>query len=1250
MKKSIKILSLVLAIALVCGALVIGAFAAVDSRSAEVPGITVVHASDLEDSAMQVVKGADAAAAGGINKFGTIVASITGRHGILQTVASQYETNQYITFTPGSVVSAGGGPYFGSGYAKAESSYAVATQANALDHQYQILDMDVAFPAGRAINYILPKFEIRYLNASGANATLPKNSSVGFLITSDDTANAPIQVIDNNGGYSDVRGTLSGNGEWSHVTFIVELVDSYALEKDGTACSETTEGAIAVYDIYTYVIVNDTIITKRHLGNTISYFGLNTSNTNSKDARDFVFVESRFNFQEQSNTTYNKDAVIAFDNITWRSIDTSVYEKTEQLAAALNTGNGGSIATWEDSLYDADNMPFGNLAATITADEVTTNYDSLEKAIAAATSGQTVTLQANSKEVVEVNKAITVAKNGYTANLVNVNTKITETDTEYKFEASSVFMRVRVSACACGNNCIEGKTVNVYEGGNVWDAIVNAYGKEPTCSYSEGDIKYEFAGFTVTGTAASYFTNGEFNKDFVVPADAGNKVAILAAKYNVIAPIAKKYDKDGNYVKSYFAGTSVATALGECSNGTLQLLADVYEDGQSTKYFSTHSYTIDLNGYTIKHLPTPEASSKGGKPLFQNQTATLTITSTKVGAKIFSGACYKVNNRAAQPFVTAAANNGVTNFIGRNADGETTLSFYGANAFQSYGSYTSVNVDGGYYVRNRGDNYALFDMRVSADCSFKNATMEGPAGNILSFCGRTAGMGGKTSNVTVDNCIFTGGVVLGHAADCTIITFTNCVIDGTMPAATDGTSAVAMTGDEITIGKGCKITANASFNSLIQFASDPVATSETIEYTALKNDWTVGADNFALTESTVTINVTSIVAEPIEVEFVQGETSYGTQTVIAGMNATIPMGEVPGTEGLVNRAAIVAVPADAKTGDKITVPENPEYSYSAGKVPVQFSLSMTTHFSANYFLPEVEGVKYITLNSGLPGRTNRAFYKEDGVTFAAGVKPDLKDGDGKAWIAIQDWPGAYSLDESGKITIIYTYEGTTLSYTTKEFSPVDYARYMIENEPAEIATVAADLAKYVYEFNMAKKGAASAAIIELLDAESTKAAMSNNTIPETASNAAAKAKMAEDGYITEIAVIAKAEGATVGIKLNGNYGFKMYKDDPDNEGNQPNWEQNQWRIDGTGYMYMHNLRSYALNDTFVIEVYESYTGTSAVTSFVGEPIATYEWSLAGYINDNELTNSALAVALYNYACSADAYLAWANENGYKTYT
>ena len=161
--------------------------------------------------------------------------------------------------------------------------------------------------------------------------------------------------------------------------------------------------------------------------------------------------------------------------------------------------------------------------------------------------------------------------------------------------------------------------------------------------------------------------------------------------------------------------------------------------------------------------------------------------------------------------------------------------------------------------------------------------------------------------------------------------------------------------------------------------------------------------------------------------------------------------------------------------------------------------------------------------------------------------------------------------------------------------------------------------------------------------------MSNNTIPETASNAAAKAKMAEDGYITEIAVISKAEGGTVGIKLNGNYGFKMYKDDPDKEGNQPNWEQNQWRIDNTGYMYIHNLRTYALNDTFVIEVYESYTGTGAVT-FVGEPIATYEWSLAGYINDNEQTNNALAVALYNYACSADAYLEWAKENGYKTYT
>ena len=151
------------------------------------------------------------------------------------------------------------------------------------------------------------------------------------------------------------------------------------------------------------------------------------------------------------------------------------------------------------------------------------------------------------------------------------------------------------------------------------------------------------------------------------------------------------------------------------------------------------------------------------------------------------------------------------------------------------------------------------------------------------------------------------------------------------------------------------------------------------------------------------------------------------------------------------------------------------------------------------------------------------------------------------------------------------------------------------------------------------------------------------------SNADSYMQMRADGYITEIVPIVEREGGTIGIKLNGSYGFKMYV-----KGDTEFAYVNQWRIDNTNYTYMHNIRNYVFNDVFVIEVYRSYTtstGTATggmITEFIGTPLATYEWSFAGYMNDNSLSgsNAAIADALYNYACPGDAYIQWLVDNGY----
>ena len=426
MKKSIKILSLVLALALICGALVIGVFAKTAAEYYGVEGVTVMEAADFENADTTIdVKGTDGTA----NKtttIGSMGADIINRHGRLQVVSAKYEENIYVTFTPGYVQKSTGGPFISNGYASATTAN-IFEKSGMLNNRYQVMDFDIYFPAGRSIYYVNPAWQIRYLNASGASGANANGTSekgnIGFIIYSNDTADSGIYIQDNNvkdWGDNAVKVELSAT-EWNHVTYIIEMTDAWALA-DGTACAEGDEGAIAVLEFTGYIIVNDVIASKYTYGNSISFLGYkDASKFQSGDIRDMVFTEWRTGFQDNAEKTYNKDAVIALDNMSWRSINTDKYAKTAELQAALGTGVGGSLATWTDSIYDEATMPFGTLAASIGEK----NYDSFAEAIADAQAGDNVVLHTNITASYVIDKAITVVKNGYTANLTNDNVKMT---------------------------------------------------------------------------------------------------------------------------------------------------------------------------------------------------------------------------------------------------------------------------------------------------------------------------------------------------------------------------------------------------------------------------------------------------------------------------------------------------------------------------------------------------------------------------------------------------------------------------------------------------------------------------------------------------------------------------------------------------------------------------------------------------------------------------------------------------------
>ena len=245
--------------------------------------------------------------------------------------------------------------------------------------------------------------------------------------------------------------------------------------------------------------------------------------------------------------------------------------------------------------------------------------------------------------------------------------------------------------------------------------------------------------------------------------------------------------------------------------------------------------------------------------------------------------------------------------------------------------------------------------------------------------------------------------------------------------------------------------------------------------------------------------------------------------------------------------------------------------------------------------------------------------------------------------------------------------GVELTWTSGNFSAIDYVAAILEREESAqiLKTTVADMMEYVRAANVQRGSGVNDAFKAVYNTDAVQNNKTKTAIPTDATNAAAKAQMAEDGYITEITPFAKGAGGTIGIKLSDKgYGFKMYKKVIDAEGNPTvSNEMNQWRMDGLGYVYMHNLRAYALDDVLTIEVYESYVGSSAdpkagmVKEFTGELLATYEWSLAGYINDNAEALKAddakmydLAVSLYNYAASSSAYIQWKLDNGHSNFS
>ena len=1260
MKKSIKILSLVLALALICGALVISSFAAVAKHDPEVAGVNVIAGMDFTDATVGFtsggVSGPDDGSIGGTNGGKNDVVPFfknVDRHGFGQVVQNPIDNNVYVTveYKVEEETTSTSVPYFTHGHANAKKEDTIHNT-----YKYQVADFDVAFPTGKALNYFYTFFETR------CNESKQATSPVGVKIwsTKQDEVLAQLVVGASNDPVGDTI-NLDVNGKWSHITLVVEMTDIYI---DGSG-NKVDDGTPAI-DYTAYLAVNDVIISKVAIGNSYNLFGSVVSAddiTSDLKYRDMFFAE--FRLQWNAKGTANENAKVAFDNVTWRSIDPTAYANIDSLKAALATGKNGDLGTWTDSLYDAENMPYGTSSKAFVgtgADAV--YYDDLKEAIEATPVNGTLTLLANSNVPVAVNKQITIIKNGFTGKFVGTQgSKMEENDESYTFTATSVFINVMLQPCACGK-CVPAITaIQVYEGSKIWDAIAAHIGKEFACSYDDeiGNV-YEFDTFTVMDSMGKVYPGNVFDKEVVVTAAMAGSAVKLTPTYKCENFIyVATFNADGTlYSKrtiSQATGASFAYIVKSApAGGTVRLYADFNDYYKAVKsHIEKDNITLDLNGYDIISR-NPNTYTKPGS--FLSTKKSFTLMSSVVGSDIFIVTQRK--NAAdgtpgawtdCTPFVVANAAGATINVVGKDAEGNNTLTFYGGTFIQMYGYVANMNIDGGTYCRTGSGNNGLFQFNGLRNGSIKNATIYGKD-FIFGF------MGNKNNDaepdvqgvMNIDNCALLGPVVAAYSCNLINVNVTNTYIEGTIDAAKKSSTYSATNlipkGDEWTFGEGCYFADTAKISGTVTYAGKVVDINETKEYKLKLNDFSTGeiTDFTKLTDTARNVNFVKYVGKAVNVNWIRNGETIATTEEVAGFAAQSPdLGTVEGTEGMVNYAAKVMIPADATDTIEVKV-EEAETVYTPGKVDVQFSMSMVSNLKFNYFLPMVEGIEYRSLVHSVGGY--------DGEFKASAMKTDAN---GKNFAFFETYPGTQRIDQSAPIEITYTYNGQDITYKTVDFSALNYVESILNKDYAKsLKSTVAYLVEYANAVAINKGKTPSAAVNTLMNTDAFKAAVANTaTAPADASNKATIEKMADAGYTFEIVPMTYADGATIAVKLTGTYGVKMYKAD---ENGKPNYECKEWCVttddEGNTYIYMNQLRNYALDDELVIEVYEGYTAdeNNVVTEFNGL-LDTFKWSLAGYMNDQALegNQATLVNALYNYAVAGSSYIKWLEQNGYNVF-
>ena len=1284
MKKSIKILALILTLALVCGVFVIGAFAAEGEAEAPkyyagsgysygeretVKGETVMFYINYDHRAAENFGSAKDLANEGSHytlksNDGKSAALVYGqRQGVAAIRKSQYENNLYLEYVqdPASVYAANKGPYqqvalFGMpSFDDVKSGAADAYKATS--YKYYVLDFDMAQAGDIGGNFSLMLMGRTYYKqadgtykvgftqgATDANKVADLNAVSGkdsSLNISSNAGQGNKVYFNCNAGWS-TKTDVSTDGSWNHYTWVIEI-DTF------------DDGENAGYlKLNAYLFINGKLeIIQENL--------IRTYNTTAKeyfvnnDPTNVFYNEVRLMFGNNAN-----GSTTCYDNFAVRTFDKN-YDGN--FASVLATGRGADISAWDANVYSQDYMPFAALKATITPAAGDAKYfDRVADAFAAAVTGDKITLAADATGTMVVNAAgITVDKAGFNCDLVAAEgLQIKEKDGVFVSEAVSAFFNVTVEACWCGEHWDETE-VKISEGSNIYDAIAAKVG---TCAYTEEGTLYSLIGWE---DADGVY---EIDENTVVTEDMLDQYAYFWAIYDETAPLAAIYNANGDV--SYEYNNVIAAIKGLTNGQSIKLFVDVNlldDSDVATKGLTVSANaTIDLNGYKITRVDT--RGTKFSQPMFK-ATNTLTFTSSVEGGAVYGASVKGAGTAYGDMILGPGANGSTFRLNGADENGNTTLKMYGPTLFQGYGNWSHIYINGGEYYRTCQDNYAFIDCRGTGNMEFKNALFYN---NGISTSSRiirmnTAGgvnaVGGVADvTVNVDNCVFLNGNFTDFTFTGLKVNITNSVFEGGICATIEGTSA----GSDVsgwTIGAGNFFGPNAGINPDIKYAKD-VMTVEgvyTKSYTLLKNNFVAGYkaegtavtdESYALTESTHTVNcnrATIVKADPVDVKFYNGDKLIGTAVGYPGLPATAPKINVNSfvdavytadawTDGAIVPAGVTEASFNLVDATKVTY-----VAADTAAVEVLFNFDMINHYQYNFYVKKdlAEGITVDSMSF------------TGAVSYANVAPAQTKNNNaGEEYLVWNRWPGVPNTAGDVNIAVNLTYtdaNGVTANFAVAVKGAVNlakYVNYILDNQAAysaEFVTTMADMMRFIdthYTLNGKETTAEFKAVY-------AKAEDLMSDIAEIKAEEYDISAIAE--YVEIYFEYNKGSGAmtlTASLKnATSGYGVAITLKNP--VAHNMNLVGETRSLDNAKTTFSaHNIRTYGMAQVFVVTVYEKavYKVSNAQVLDVencGAVVASAEYSMAAYITamGDELPVATLNVvkATYAYAASADAYMA-----------